>query len=100
MTAEERHPAEPDPAELSAYMDEDGELSNDRFVAYLRQRYGEIKSEYEVMLCNLREAEGAKREDIRRKLLDTFLQNYRSRKWVVRELRKHGETVEDRHVPA
>jgi hypothetical protein len=84
-------------AELDKYMDVEC-LLEDTYLQHLRIRYSEILREYESFLCVQREAIESKREDLQSRMVGLFRNNYKSRKYIVMELRKRGEKVEDKFV--
>jgi hypothetical protein len=89
-----------EPGELSRYMDSESDdgITDEKFADYLRIRYEQILQEYQQLKMQLREAEGAKRDDIKDRLRHVLEQNYKSRKYVVRELRKRGVEIKDQFI--
>ncbi len=90
-----------EPAELSAYMDVEtanGALSPEAYLKYLKDRYQQVKDEYQALMFNSREARYADRKDMAATLSAAFQANYKSRKWIVRELRRNGIPIEDKYV--
>ena len=91
--------SEVEEASIDAYMDE--ETSNgsgptkEEYITYLRERLKLICSEYKTFMLHKREALATSRQDILSQLRDGFQKNYAARKWIVRELRSLGETVDD-----
>lgn len=88
---------------IDAYMDEetapaDFRPSTDDWKVYLQTRYEEIRLAYKALLMHVREAELGKRDDLLANLRPQFNHNYRSRKLIVRELRKAGEIITDPFV--
>lgn len=91
-------------AEIDAYMDPenangDGPTNEER-KGYLKARYEQVKNDYKALCLQREEFEGQKRADLQGKIQEAFKQNYVARKWFVRELRKAGEKIEDKFVPA
>lgn len=86
-------------AEVDAYMDEDNagkeKPSNEDWKNYLLFRYREIKEQYKAYMVAKREAELGKKTEWVAQSRQGFMDNYKSRKIVVRELRKLGEKIED-----
>lgn len=95
--------ADPEPAELDAYMDEasaDGEgPDEDDRREYLKKRYDQVKAEYKNLLLQKEEADARKNSELQNQITTAFRENYKSRRWTVIELRRMGEKVKDRHVP-
>lgn len=101
MPDEDKRTPEIEEGEFQRYMDAeavDGEWNETNFLAYLQKRYEEIQAEYQALHFNLREAEGSKREEMLARLAPLFRANYKSRKFVVLELRKRGLEIKDRFV--
>jgi hypothetical protein len=94
--------AEDERLELEAYRDLDNsspeDAHNKEYVGYLRARYEQVKGDYTTLMCNQREAEGAKNDEMKNRLSTLFTTNYRTRKWLVRELRSLGEKIEDKFI--
>lgn len=97
----ERQKVEVEEGVLNVYMDEDQgvRLSDIETLRFLRERYDGVKSEYKILLFNKRELEARKDEEGINRLTKAFRDNYKSRKWVVTELRLLGMSVEDRFIP-
>jgi hypothetical protein len=86
-------------AVIDAYMDLDQNVkvgpSHEEQVAYLKARLNEVQRDYKILQLQKMELEKTNRQTELVNLQNMFKQNYLSRKYVVKELRKFGETVED-----
>lgn len=87
-----------EPAEIDAYMAGKGIYSEKEWVAHLYTRYESIKTAYKSLKLIHDELELRKDEAKLKSMRSNFTENYKSRAWVVRELRKAGEKVEDKFV--
>lgn len=101
--AEEKKTSETEPqeAEINVYMespDGQGPKEDDR-KAYLKGRHEEVKRDYKILCLQKEEAQGCKREDMLNQLTTAFRNNWKARRYVVVELRRMGEQVEDSFVP-
>jgi hypothetical protein len=90
-------------AEIDSYMDVensggDGPTSEER-LAFLKTRYAQVKEEYKLLQLQREEIEATKKEDLLPRVNQAFSANYKTRKFLVKELRKAGEKVEDRFIP-
>jgi hypothetical protein len=86
--------------ELQAYMDLDEyEIQDEKWKRYLILRYAEVRATFDKLMLNKREAEGMKQEETLNKMAPLFRANYKERKFIVKQLRKLGEKVEDKYVP-
>lgn len=86
---------------LEAYRDEEqanGEIS-DKYIDYVKLRYEQVKGDFITLMCNQREADGSKNEEMKNRLSGLFTANYRTRKWAVKELRAAGQDVKDKYFP-
>lgn len=88
---------------LDAYLDQEkangeGPTSEER-IAYLKARYAQIKAAYKSLVLQIDEADGRGMKDVGVKLREDARENYKARKWAVKQLRASGETVEDKYVP-
>jgi len=91
----------PEEAELAAYMEAgDGQApgQEDRR-AYLQRRHAEIDREYRDLLLQKEEIEARRNEKLLDAVTAMFRENWKARKFVVVELRRLGEEVDDRFVP-
>jgi hypothetical protein len=93
-----------DEADIDRYMDAEnangaGPTAKER-TDFLRARHKAICDEYKSLMLLREEAKATENKQRLAQLREAFEANYRTRKWVVRELRAAGETVEDRFVPA
>lgn len=93
--------AEPEEAEINAYMEEtNGEGPNDdEFLTYLKMRYEQVKSDYKSLQLQRAEAEARKEANLLNKLTAAFRSNYKARRWAVIQLRIVGEIIQDRFIP-
>lgn len=100
----DENPRDIEEAELDLYMESaDGEAPTEvERREYLRRRYQAIKAEYKLLQLNREElaGRGGKADRQEAEISRAFRENYLARKWVVRELRKAGEPIEDKFVPA
>jgi hypothetical protein len=89
--------------EIDAYADSENAgtagPTGDERQAYLRARYEQIKIEYKSLQLQQEEYKCSKRDELVQKVREAFGHNYAARKYVVRELRKVGEKIEDKFVP-
>lgn len=89
-------------AELRAYMDRenaDGAFDEKLYAQYLFARYEQVKAAYRDLLFQQAEVEGrGDAKQFGQKLSEVFHENYRQRKFLVKELRKRGEKVEDKFI--
>lgn len=85
--------------EVDVYMDEENagkeKPTDEQWANYLLMRYEAIKQEYFKMMVAKREAELGKHTEWIAQSREGFSSNYKSRKLVVRELRKLGKKIED-----
>lgn len=85
--------------EVDAYMDEENagkeKPTDEQWNDYLLMRYESIKQQYNALMVAKREAEIGKRVEWIAQTREQFSNNYKSRKLVVRELRKLGKKIED-----
>jgi len=90
-----------EPAELNKYMDAEC-ASKDEVLDknYLLTRYEQIKSQYDVLHRERDEAEKTANQELKNRVSELFTQNYKARKYIVRELRRMGEKIEDKFVVA
>jgi hypothetical protein len=88
-------------AEVNAYMEcADGQKPNENERRdWLRARYMDVIREYKQLLLLKEEVEYRKNDEAMNRLTQSFRENYKTRRWVVTELRKIGDTVEDKFVP-
>jgi len=88
-------------AEINAYMENaNGEGPNERDRKdYLTARYENVKAQYKFLLLQREEADGRKADDDMNKLTAAFRENYKARRYVVTELRRMGQAVDDKFVP-
>lgn len=90
-------------AEVNAYMEAENSgieapSEADRR-AYLWKRYRETVDLYVALQLQKEECVGVKSESLMNSLTAHFRDNYKARRWIVTELRKMGEKVDDKFVP-
>jgi len=90
-------------AQINAYMEAvnaNGEGPTDaERLAYLKARLFQVQAEYKALVLQRHEVEARKNEELLNKITSSFRENWKARKYVVTELRKCGETVEDKFIP-
>lgn len=85
-------------AAVDAYMDGVSEPSEMERVIYLRRRYVEVGFEYKTLLQIKEEATKTSNQMQLGQVRDGMMANYKARKYVVTELRKLGQKVEDKFI--
>jgi hypothetical protein len=101
MPDEEKEQGKVEEADINAYMENAGEEAptDDDRKAQLAKTYQEIHFQYKRLQIQKEQAE--RMDDTNRLALITegFRENYLLRKDTVKELRRLGVKVEDKHVP-
>lgn len=100
------HEKEPVELEVEAYMDQltqspEAPTTKEQ-VEYLNARYVYIKDQAKRLQLEKSEIEGSKADSKAQGIATiraAFAENYKARKYVVTELRRLGEKIEDRFIP-
>ena len=90
-------------AEIDAYShvgNADGDApTREQRLAYLRERYGQIRGQYTRLLLEQEEFQTTQNAQMLQACAALFKLNYAARRHTVKELRTLGETVADKFVP-
>ena len=91
--------AEVDEVAFQQFIDEtesSGEIAPDFRVEHLQRRLEACKTATADLVLQLQEAEETGRQSAKAQVLVQLRENYRSRVWLVRQLRDHGVEIQDR----
>jgi hypothetical protein len=85
-----------EPPDLSEerYLDSD-DVTDAEWGSYLEARHKGILGDYKTLICQRREADASENQDLANQILGLLRKNFKTRKWIAKELQKLGRPSED-----